>query len=106
MLSWEYPPHSVGGLGKHVMELAPALARQGIEIHLITPRRAGGVLREVLVDADGPESGASPVTVHRVDVPTTDFTNFHEGARLTNLALEETAREVLADAGPFDLIHV
>ena len=26
MLSWEYPPHIVGGLGKHVAELAPALA--------------------------------------------------------------------------------
>ena len=25
MFSWEFPPHVVGGLGKHVAELAPAL---------------------------------------------------------------------------------
>ena len=26
MLSWEWPPNMVGGLGKHVAELLPALA--------------------------------------------------------------------------------
>ena len=28
MFSWEFPPHVVGGLGKHVAELAPGLAGQ------------------------------------------------------------------------------
>ena len=27
MLSWEYPPYLVGGMGAHVAELLPALAR-------------------------------------------------------------------------------
>jgi glycosyltransferase involved in cell wall biosynthesis len=100
MLSWEYPPHSVGGLGKHVQELVPALARKGIEIQLVTPRRAGGATCEVI---EAPS--ACSVTIHRVDLPSIDFTNFHEGARQTNLALEACAREVLAVHGPFDLIH-
>ena len=38
MLSWEYPPNIVGGLGQHVNALAPALAERGIEVHLVTPR--------------------------------------------------------------------
>ena len=31
MLSWEYPPHIVGGLGRHVADLLPSLAAQGVE---------------------------------------------------------------------------
>ena len=41
MFSWEYPPHVVGGLGKHVGELIPALLKQGVEVDLITPRFEG-----------------------------------------------------------------
>ena len=37
MLSWEYPPHIEGGLGRHVAELAPALVQQGVEVHVVTP---------------------------------------------------------------------
>jgi glycogen synthase len=42
MISWEYPPYIVGGLGRHVAELAPALAEQGIDVDLITPRMREG----------------------------------------------------------------
>src|SRR5204862_3530265 len=51
MLSWEFPPHNVGGLGKHVTELLPALARAGVEIQLLTPRWAGGEGEEVVSNA-------------------------------------------------------
>ena len=36
LLSWEYPPRIVGGLGTHVHKLAVNLARQGVNIHVIT----------------------------------------------------------------------
>lgn len=36
MLSWEYPPAIVGGLGRHVGELSPALAKLGVELYVIT----------------------------------------------------------------------
>ena len=42
MLSWEYPPYVIGGLGKHVAELVPALVQQDVEVHLVTPRWTGG----------------------------------------------------------------
>ena len=37
MLSWEYPPNIVGGMGRHVADLSPALAQLGVEVHVITP---------------------------------------------------------------------
>ena len=36
MLSWEYPPHVVGGLGRHVAALARSLTAQGHEVHVVT----------------------------------------------------------------------
>ena len=36
MLSWEYPPRSVGGLAQHVCDISIALAAAGDEVHLIT----------------------------------------------------------------------
>jgi glycosyltransferase involved in cell wall biosynthesis len=88
------------------MELVPALAREGVEIHLITPRRAGGALREELTAFTAMASTPSSVVVHRVELPSIDFSNFHEGARVTNLALEKYGRQIIAECGPFDLIHV
>ncbi|GKU81262.1 glycosyltransferase [Niallia sp. NCCP-28] len=36
ILSWEYPPNIVGGLGTHVAGLTNSLAKKGYEVHLIT----------------------------------------------------------------------
>jgi len=36
LLSWEYPPHVVGGLGRHVGALARSLAVEGHEVHVVT----------------------------------------------------------------------
>src|SRR5207237_1094664 len=41
MLSWEYPPVLVGGLGRHVHALATSLAAAGHEV-TVGPRHAGG----------------------------------------------------------------
>ncbi|HEY3108582.1 MAG TPA: glycosyltransferase family 4 protein [Chloroflexota bacterium] len=95
MLSWEYPPHNVGGLGKHVFELVPALSRAGVEVQLLTPRWAGGVGEEVVADA---------TMVHRVEPPVVDMPDFFTGAWRTNVAIEEQGKRLL-DAGGFDLIH-
>jgi len=37
MLSWEYPPQMVGGLGQHVYELSRHLAENGVVPHIVTP---------------------------------------------------------------------
>src|SRR3954465_13762305 len=45
MLSWEYPPLLVGGLGRHVHALATSLGAAGHEVTVVT-RHAPGALRE------------------------------------------------------------
>lgn len=95
MFSWEYPPHVVGGLGKHVAELLPVLGNlPGIELHLVTPRWAGG----------DPAEKVGAATVHRVDVPVIEG-DFYTGAWQTNLRLEEYAQELWSRSAPFDLVH-
>lgn len=41
MVSWEYPPVVVGGLGRHVHHLAEALAAQGLEVTVLTRQPSG-----------------------------------------------------------------
>ncbi|MFC6020961.1 glycosyltransferase family 4 protein [Plantactinospora solaniradicis] len=49
ILSWEYPPVLVGGLGRHVHALATALAAAGHQVTVVT-RHAEGVPVEAYVD--------------------------------------------------------
>ena len=104
MLSWEFPPHNVGGLGKHVTELVPALARAGVEVHLVTPRWGGGVDQEVLDVADGGPDRPPPITVHRVEPPGAEMPDFFTGAWRTNVSIEEYAKRLI-DRETYDLIH-
>ena len=41
LVSWEYPPVVVGGLGRHVHHLAEALAARGTEVTVLTRRPSG-----------------------------------------------------------------
>ncbi|MEU4792330.1 glycosyltransferase family 4 protein [Micromonospora tulbaghiae] len=50
MLSWEYPPVLVGGLGRHVHALSVALAAAGHEVTVVTRHAEGAPLEEY---ADG-----------------------------------------------------
>ncbi len=94
MFSWEYPPHVVGGLGEHVANLVPALGRQGVEVHLVTPRWSGGPSEE----------RGDNYWVHRIDPPTF-ASDTHTCAWQTNLVLEKHAETLWRASGPFDLIH-
>ena len=96
MFSWEYPPHVVGGLGKHAAELLPPLGNlPGVDLHLVTPRWEGGKRRERVGRA----------TVHRVEAPIVEG-DFFTKAQQTNLHLEEYVDRLWQESGPFDLIHV
>ncbi|MBC7231900.1 MAG: glycosyltransferase family 4 protein [Chloroflexi bacterium] len=94
MLSWEYPPHIVGGLGRHVAELVPALVQAGIEVHLVTPRWAGGEAKE---EGDG-------LTVYRVDPPDVPMPDFYTSVWQTNIRLEQVGGTLCQEKG-IDLIH-
>lgn len=101
MLSWEYPPHIVGGLGKHVADLLPALARcsvtgdAGIQVHLLTPTDSG----DAGIERDG------NVTVQRVASNTDAADAFLYRVEATNAALRRAAEALIAQEGPFDLLH-
>ena len=41
MVSWEYPPVIVGGLGRHVYQLATALAAEGHDVVVLSRQHAG-----------------------------------------------------------------
>ena len=106
MLSWEYPPHNVGGLGKHVTELVPALARAGVEVHLITPRWVDAMGEEVIQETDVTAAGRliPPTLIHRVAPPVADLGDFFTGAWRTNVSIEQFGRPLL-ESGNYDLIH-
>lgn len=94
-IAWEYPPHIVGGLGRHVAELLPALASQGLQVVVVTPRLRDGLHEEQL---DG-------VTVRRVDVPESPWSDYPSFVAQTSQALQDAAIDLQARQGRFDLIH-
>jgi glycosyltransferase involved in cell wall biosynthesis len=99
MLSWEYPPYVVGGLGRHVAELTPALARQGLDVHVVTPIAKRDEARVTVEDG---------VTVHRVFAPPlgAETNEIYRQAVETNRIIENYARQARETFGQFDLIHV
>lgn len=99
MLSWEYPPNVVGGLGRHVAELSPALVEQGVELHVVTPT----VKKE-----DIPIMRDHGVVVHWVYTPTigVETLDIHARATIINKALADYALLLPQIYGPYDLIHV
>lgn len=66
MLTWEYPPHLVGGLARHVHALAKELAGQGHDVHVLT-RSAPGL------PADAMEDGVHVVRVSPYFQEPSDF---------------------------------
>lgn len=47
MLSWEYPPKIVGGISRHLFDLAHALVDQGVEVHVVTCEHPGAAAEAV-----------------------------------------------------------
>lgn len=94
MVSWEYPPVTVGGLGRHVYELSRALARRGIEVHVATIGNDSLPERQVV---DG-------VCVHRTEAHGLPGDSFTDWVFQLNLQLFELARQVWMRRR-FDLVH-
>ena len=98
MLSWEYPPVLVGGLGRHVHALATSLAAAGHEVTVVT-RHAGDApleeLREGVRVVRAPEDPPSfPLATPSLLAWTMAFNH-----ALTRAALHATATE------EYDLVH-
>ncbi|MDQ3250491.1 MAG: glycosyltransferase family 4 protein [Chloroflexota bacterium] len=101
LLSWEFPPYVVGGMGKHVAELVPALGKIGdenglLQIDVLTTNHAGG---------EAVEQFAPNVTVHRVDMPPVDARDLYNSVIANNSTLIDYAASLI-DHKPYDLIHL
>ena len=101
MISWEFPPHVVGGMGKHVAELVPALddlqpGDEPLYIDVLTTRQAGGKAVEPL---------SEHVTVHRVVVPPIAPFDHYNSVIASNSALINHARR-MGRKHKYDLIHI
>lgn len=104
LTSWEYPPYVVGGMGKHVAELAPVLGGQIIDdphssgplyVDVLTTRYSGGAQEEQVNEF---------LTVYRVDAPPIDPVDHYNSVVESNQTLVDRA-EKLAQRHPYDLIH-
>jgi len=115
MLSWEYPPYIEGGLGRHVAELAPALAQQGVEVHVVTPAFDPTVQQPPVADAASrqpvPQATVSVennVVVHRVTVPQAVSGNKNIYGRVTevNRILGAYVGQISHKEKQWELIHI
>ena len=98
MLTWEFPPNVVGGMGRHTAELTPALAQQGVEVHVVTPV-AGQIEPTVSTEQN--------LTVHRVPAPALadNSGDVYQRAQRVNHSLETYLGRVAQIYGPCQLIH-
>lgn len=95
MLSWEYPPHFVGGLGQHVFEISRAIARRGVEVHVLTLEAEGA---KGFQQVDG-------VNVHRVASYHLSTPDFITWILQINISFLEKALELMPELGRIDLVH-
>ena len=95
MLSWEYPPRIVGGLGRVVHDLSHRLIKDGHEVTVVT-YKDGNV---PYFESDG------GVKVYRVDNFMIHPNNFIDWIMQLNFNMIAKTGEIIAKEGNFDVIH-
>ena len=96
MLSWEFPPRTVGGISAHVYNLSRQLARIGVETYVITCDFPGAPERE---EIDG-------VHVVRVDSYKTPSPDFATWDYLMNVNMQKEAATIISRLdGGVDIVH-
>lgn len=101
MLTWEFTPYIVGGLGRHVTGLANALGdiqlpQRELELHVVTPSMGS---------APSYELHDNKVHVHRVPFVTSTSGDLYDNTVQCNSHIVDAAQQLAAEV-PFDLIHV
>ncbi|MFC5648247.1 1,4-alpha-glucan branching protein domain-containing protein [Paenibacillus solisilvae] len=95
MLSWEFPPMTIGGLSRHVFDLSRTLVEQGTEVHVITTYVNGYPAYEI----------NQGIHVHRVRTYQEQNLDFMDWVFQLNLAMTDYTKHLIRNYGPFDLIH-
>jgi glycogen(starch) synthase len=98
MLSWEYPPVLVGGLGRHVHALSVALAAAGHEVTVVTRHSDGAPLEEYAEGVRIVRAPEDPVTFPLATSSLLAWT------MAFNHTLTRTALRA-AESGEYDVIH-
>ncbi|WDZ84083.1 glycosyltransferase family 4 protein [Micromonospora cathayae] len=98
MLSWEYPPVLVGGLGRHVHALSVALVRAGHQVTVVTRHAEGAPLEEY---ADGVRILRAPEDPVAFPLATPALLAW---TMAFNHTLTRTALRA-AESGEYDVVH-
>jgi glycogen(starch) synthase len=98
MLSWEYPPVLVGGLGRHVHALSVALAAAGHEVTVVTRHAEGAPLEEYADGVRIVRAAEDPVTFPLATGSLLAWTMAFNHT-LTRAALRA------AESGGYDVVH-
>jgi len=96
MLSWEFPPRTVGGISAHVYNLSSQLASLGVNTHVVTCDFPGAPEREEV-------NGAQVLRVDSYKTPSPDFATWDY---LMNVNMQKDAATVISNLdGHVDMIH-
>lgn len=95
MLSWEYPPQTVGGLAQHVYYLSKAMAKHGAEVHVVT---VGGHDAVPYEESEG-------VKVHRVTPYSLSAPDFRTWILHLNFSMMEYSVTLINSLKGIDIIH-
>jgi glycosyltransferase involved in cell wall biosynthesis len=95
-LTWEFPPRVIGGISPHVFYLSKSLAKNGVNVHVVTCDFPGAPAHETL---DG-------VEVHRVDSYKNPSPDFATWVYLMNLNMQKEAAAIASNLDKkIDVFH-
>jgi len=96
MLSWEFPPRTVGGIAAHLFNLSRELVKLGVETHIVTCDFPGASESEVV-------NGAHVLRVDSYKTPSPDFATWDS---LMNVNMQKEAAALIGSySGKVDIIH-
>lgn len=96
MLSWEFPPRTVGGIAPHVFNLSRQLVNLGIDTYVVTCDFPGTPEREVV-------NGTHVLRVDSYKTPSPDFATWDY---LMNVNMQKEGATVIKNLdGKVDIIH-
>ena len=96
ILSWEYPPRIVGGLGRHVHRLAMGMAEAGHDVHVVTRDHPDAPPEETVDGVHIVRAGEYP--------PMIGFDNLVPWVLQFNIAVQEAATNLLLQH-EVDVVH-
>lgn len=96
LLSWEYPPRLVGGLGRHVHRLSTALSERGHDVHVVTLEHPDAPAEEIVDGVHIVRAAEYP--------PVITFDELIPWVLQLNLAVQERATALLHEHD-VDVVH-